>query len=134
MARVIMYQQALGYDQSDFTYSGSTLYIFTVIEPLLSCSIACLPLLRPAAERVSEVGKISWLKSFGSRSSKHDTSHTAAGKSSFGNAITRTGEDSVGHQDTTGAHRQWQRISNGSNRDEAESDYHQHHYEMAQNV
>ncbi|KAK6222395.1 hypothetical protein LQW54_001095 [Pestalotiopsis sp. IQ-011] len=135
IARVIMYRQALAYGQSDFTYSGSTLYIFTVIEPLLSCSIACLPLLGPAAEKVSAVGKVSWLKSFGSLASKHDTSHATAGRSSFGNAITRTDEYSVGHQDTTGAHRQWQRVSSGSSRDdEAEPDYHQHHYEMAQNV
>ncbi|KJZ72357.1 hypothetical protein HIM_08283 [Hirsutella minnesotensis 3608] len=50
IARIALYRLALAYDQSDFTYSGSTLYLFTSIEPLLGCSLACMPLLQPVAD------------------------------------------------------------------------------------
>ncbi|KAK3984628.1 hypothetical protein QBC44DRAFT_336643 [Cladorrhinum sp. PSN332] len=62
VARIALYQLALAYDQTDFTYSGSTLYLFTSIEPLLGISLACLPLLRPIGDRASGSPIANWVK------------------------------------------------------------------------
>ncbi|KAK4222684.1 hypothetical protein QBC38DRAFT_489287 [Podospora fimiseda] len=62
VARIALYQLALAYDQTDFTYSGSTLYLFTSIEPLLGIALACLPLLRPIGDRASNSPIVSWVK------------------------------------------------------------------------
>lgn len=58
-----MYQLVLGYDQSDFTYTGWMLYLFTVIEPLMACCLACMPLLQPVAEIAANNALLTWTKS-----------------------------------------------------------------------
>lgn len=40
------------FSDSDFTYDGSILYFFTVMEPLVICSLACIPFLCPVVDRV----------------------------------------------------------------------------------
>lgn len=41
--------------QTDITYSSSTLFFFTILEPLLGIVLACLPVLRPAMTQIGSV-------------------------------------------------------------------------------
>lgn len=44
------------------TYGLAVLYIFTALEPLLGIVLACLPLIRPVANKISESPPMSWHK------------------------------------------------------------------------
>ncbi|KAI2608560.1 uncharacterized protein GGS25DRAFT_490794 [Hypoxylon fragiforme] len=114
IARICLYQLALGYDQSDFTWSGSTLYLFTALEPLIACSLACMPLLRPVSEKLSASPVVTWAKSW--------VTYSTSGSSRFGRGQQSgdTGNDSLegGLTVTTiggGSNRfHWRRLSGDS--------------------
>ncbi|KAK4167901.1 hypothetical protein QBC43DRAFT_125777 [Cladorrhinum sp. PSN259] len=92
VARIALYQLALAYDQTDFTYSSATLYLFSALEALLMLSLACLPLLRPIGEKASEstlVKKIKGLCSSSFRGSSWTRSKTRSGNDRY----TPTGSD-----------------------------------------
>ncbi|KAM7183449.1 hypothetical protein V8F20_012617 [Naviculisporaceae sp. PSN 640] len=63
VARIALYKLILAYDQSDFTYAGSTMFVFTAMEPLLGCALACMPMLQPVAEAATGSVVMSWVKS-----------------------------------------------------------------------
>ena len=49
-------------DLEDFAYSSAMLTVWSVLEPTLGIVSACIPLLRPAIERVFRPGRFSWFK------------------------------------------------------------------------
>ncbi|KAK4156105.1 hypothetical protein C8A00DRAFT_12914 [Chaetomidium leptoderma] len=79
IARIALYQLALGYDQTDFTYTGSTLYLFTSMEPLLACTLACMPMLQPVADMTTNSSVVSWAKSL-VRTSRSGTQASSSGR------------------------------------------------------
>jgi hypothetical protein len=117
IARIALYQLALGYDQSDFTYTGSTLYLFTSMEPLLACALACMPLLQPVANIATGSPVVSWAKSLvkssrsrsqasashnngsyvpaGSQEGLHHTAYAIADKSGLGPASSASGDRGI---------------------------------------
>ncbi|KAK7998973.1 hypothetical protein PG991_014648 [Apiospora marii] len=68
IARVALYQLALGLGGSDFSWTGSTLFLFTAIEAHLGCVLACMPLIRPAGEKLASMSFVSWARSLINRS------------------------------------------------------------------
>jgi hypothetical protein len=52
IARIVLIKDLV---ETDITYSTSTLFFFTILEPLLGIVLACLPVLRPAMTQIASV-------------------------------------------------------------------------------
>lgn len=53
---------ALRLTSDDFTYTGSTLYLFSAIDVSLLCAFACMPLLKPVGEKLVSSSAVAWIK------------------------------------------------------------------------
>ncbi|KAJ2998600.1 hypothetical protein NUW58_g272 [Xylaria curta] len=114
IARIALYQLIVEYGQNDFTWSGTTLYIFTGVEPLIACTISCLPLLRPVGGRITSSTPISWamslISTFKDKKSTQNSSTLGATDSSEG----LNGNTFVTIGGTP--HRQWKRLNDNDRR------------------
>lgn len=94
-----------GFGTPDFTYTATTIYIFTTVEPSLACSLACMPLLRPVVEALAELdlpSSLPWLRL--------STSHTRSQRSVENARDTfplATRADDVAHQETHVSGNRW---------------------------
>lgn len=61
--RIALYKSVLDYTNPDFTYSSTTLYLFTSIDSSLGVTLACMPLLRPLGERLEKCSALTWVRS-----------------------------------------------------------------------
>lgn len=46
----------------DVTYNWAVLYLFSLLEPLLGITVACLPLIQPVVNKISLSSVMSWSK------------------------------------------------------------------------
>ncbi|KAI0534767.1 hypothetical protein GGR58DRAFT_504943 [Xylaria digitata] len=108
IARIALYQLIIEYGQTDFTWSGTTLYIFTSIEALLACTISCLPLLRPVGGQIASSVPISWAMSLVSTfKDKKNTQNSSVLEA----MVSSEGSNSSTFMTIGGTpHRQWKRL------------------------
>lgn len=71
IARLVLWRIALGYDSNDFTYTSWTLYLFSAIEVSVGCTLACMPLLKPAGKRLASSSVVSWLRTLANTTRSH---------------------------------------------------------------
>jgi hypothetical protein len=83
-ARLGIYK-SLDLQSPEFTYDAATLYLFTILEPTIAIILACIPLLRPAGEKIANSSAVSWMKSVSSSiASSRNTSKYSTHKGKSG--------------------------------------------------
>ncbi|KAI0601368.1 hypothetical protein F4775DRAFT_541873 [Biscogniauxia sp. FL1348] len=128
LIRIALYRIVLGFDSIDFTWTAPTPVIFTVGEPSLGCVIACLPLLRPIAEKFSSSQAGSWIKSW--VSSISGTTKVTKG-SSFEDGNPKDNYQ-VAVKTGVSADGQWQRLSDDQRAIMVSHEYDQQSYSMGE--
>lgn len=79
IARIALWRIALGFTSNDFTYTGSTLYLFSAIDVSIACALACMPLLKPAGEALVSSSMVSWMKTL-TRTTRSQSSKASSGQ------------------------------------------------------
>ncbi|KAG8167237.1 hypothetical protein KVR01_002926 [Diaporthe batatas] len=62
IARIATWKIALGLTSDDFTYTGTTLYLFSAIDVSVLCALACMPLLKPVGEKLASSSAVAWTR------------------------------------------------------------------------